>query len=124
MVINSYLCIRLLTTLLYNKMTTSEIISKGFESWINERSKDKVSVLIDYSDKQNLSIKAYHKTHAGLVVIGTRDSESYTETLASVDGFYNHGVTTESEAKEQMLARLVKEMFSLYGDTNKIICLE
>ena len=101
-------------------MGTAAIISKGFESWINTKLNDKVSVLIDYKDEQKLSMKSYHKASAKLVLLGIHDSKSYEKTLISVENVYNHGTTTEAEAKEQLLSRLVGEMFSLYGDIDRI----
>lgn len=93
---------------------TINTIAKGFENWINKDSKNKVSVFIDYRDEQTLAIKAYHKVHADLVIIGIHKLLSFNRVLVSVEDTYNHGVTTEEEAKEKLMEKLLEEMFSCY----------
>ena len=97
-------------------MYTSEtinIIKDSFESWYNRThlSKTPVSVAINYSDVQKLSIKAFHTVTIELQLLGIKDNLSYTTSLIKLQENYNHGITSELEAKEGMIRKLLVEMY-------------
>jgi hypothetical protein len=87
------------------------LLKEGFEQWLNKRYKNKVSVVINYSDEQTLSIKAYHTVRAEVVLVGISNGFSYTNQLIKVSENYNHGVTSEEEAKHNLLTKLTARMF-------------
>lgn len=87
------------------------LLKEGFEQWLNKRYKNKVSVVINYSDEQTLSIKAYHTVRAEVVLVGISNGFSYTSQLIKVSENYNHGVTSEEEAKHSLLTKLAARMF-------------
>lgn len=89
------------------------LLKDGFEQWINNRlyKNNKVSVVINYSDEQTLSIKAYHTVKAEVVVVGISNGFSYTSQLIKISENYNHGVTSEKEAKRSLLTKLAARMF-------------
>lgn len=89
------------------------LLKNGFEQWLNSKShtKNKVSVVINYSDEQTLSIKAYHTIKAEVVVVGISNGFSYTSQLIKVQANYNHGTTSEEDAKCTLLTQLATKMF-------------
>lgn len=70
-----------------------------------------VTVAINYSDEQNLMIKAYHKTRFEIYIVGIRNNLSYTKLLYSLTDNYNHCSVNETEAKESLTKRLLTDMF-------------
>lgn len=94
-------------------MNELELIKNSFEKWYNTtQPKDKnVSIAINYSDEQTLVIKAYHKVTITMMAIGIRDNLSYTLPLLSVTQNYNHGVTSEEEAKETITTHFLSKLF-------------
>ena len=96
-------------------MDTQQIINlikESFESWYNKVYDSKVSIAINYSDVQTLSIKAYHTITIDVQAIGIKDGKSYTEELIRLQENYNHGITTEEEAKVGLISKMLMEMFS------------
>ena len=87
------------------------LLKEGFEQWLNKRYKNKVSVVINYSDEQTLSIKAYHTVRVEVVLVGISNGLSYISQLIKVSENYNHGVTSEEEAKHSLLIKLAARMF-------------
>lgn len=88
------------------------IIKNSFEDWYNTTNHTNVSILINYSDEQILRIKAYHKVTLSMHVIGIKDNMSYSYPLITLSENYNHGVTSEEEAKDNMICSLLKEVYS------------
>lgn len=90
------------------------IIKESFELWYNQNvsRENPVSIALNYSDTQTLTIKAYHKVCIEMQVLGIKDGKSFVEPLISLEENYNHGVTTEQEAKENMAKKL---LVCLYG---------
>lgn len=92
---------------------TLTLIKDSFELWYNKKhSEDKpVSIAINYSDEQKLSIKAYHTITLQMNAIGIKDGESYTKQLISIRENYNHGVTSEQEAKDDLTIKLLEKLY-------------
>ena len=97
-----------------NIQETINIIRESFETWYNRTypSESPVSIVINYSDVQTLSIKAIHKITMEVSAVGIRDRLSYVSSVMRLEESYNHGITTEEEAKEGLTKKL---MMSLYG---------
>lgn len=93
-------------------MDNLELIKKSFERWYNAQTpySEKVSVLISYRDEQNLVMKAYHRVTADLSLIYIKNRMSYTSCLCSVTDTYNHGVTSEQDAKDALMSKLLEEL--------------
>ena len=89
------------------------LIKDSFESWYNENvSKVPVSIIITYSDEQQLSIKAIHTATIVVAAVKIQDNTSYTEGLFKLSENYNHGTTSEDQAKEMMFKKLLKKLYS------------
>lgn len=88
------------------------LIKNSFEDWYNRTNHTNVSVAINYSDEQTLRIKAYHKVTISIYIIGIKDNMSYSYPLFTLTENYNHGTTTEEEAKDNMMCSLLKEVYS------------
>lgn len=88
-------------------------IKESFESWYNASvsSSNPVSVAINYSDTQAFSIKAYHKTSVEMCLVKIIDGKSTVIPFISLQENYNHGVTTEQEAKENMARKLLTNIY-------------
>lgn len=101
------------TNLIIHIMNTLNIIKDSFELWYNTFiSKDnKTSIVINYSDTQSFSIKAYHKSCIELCAITIINGISKTTSLIKLEANYNHNNTDEEEAKEIMLKRLLMEIY-------------
>ena len=81
-----------------------ELIKDSFERWYNKHCAEKpVSVVINYSDTQTLAIKAFHTVTVEVKAIGIRDNLSWASTLFTYKENYNHGITTEDEAKKSAI---------------------
>ena len=100
-----------------NISETLTLIKDSFESWYNKKYQENnpVSIVINYSDEQKLSIKAYHTITMKVNAIGIKDGKSYTQELIRLQENYNHGVTSEQEAKDGLTMRLLE---NLYGYVN------
>lgn len=94
-------------------MDTISIIKDSFELWYNTTvSKDNpVSIVINYSDTQTLTLKAYHKSIIEVQAVEIVDGVSKTTQFIKLEENYNHGITTEEEAKENMLRKLLVEVY-------------
>lgn len=97
-----------------NASKTIELIKESFENWYNKYiSQDSpVTVLINYSDTQKLSIKAYHTINLEMLALGTQEDTAVLATLFNLTDTYNHGVINEEEAKDGMIKKLLE---CLYG---------
>ena len=82
-------------------MSQLELIKESFEKWYNSNTPHRVSIVINYSDEQSILIKAYHKATIKMCAIGIKENLSYLLPLIVLSNNYNHGTTTEEEAKEQ-----------------------
>lgn len=108
-------------------MNTSEtigIIRDSFESWYNSKlpPEEKSSIVINYSDTQTLSIKAFHTIRMEVQAIGIKDGKSYVTPLFELQENYNHGITSEQEAKEGLTKKLLVQMFDYPSST--VVCRE
>ena len=94
--------------------TAINIIKESFETWYNKNiSKDShASIVINYSDTQTLAIKAFHTITMEVKAIGIRNDLSYAVPIAFLKENYNHGTTTEQEAKDGLTKKL---LVNLYG---------
>ena len=88
---------------------TLTLIKDSFELWYNRHiAKDSpVSIAINYSDTQTLAIKAYHTITIEVKAIGIKNNLSYAASMLTLQENYNHGVTTEQEAKEGLIKKLL-----------------
>lgn len=94
-------------------METIKVIKESFELWYNTYvSKDiQASIVINYSDAQTLTIKAYHKVCIEMQAIEIIEGQSRVTPLIKLEENYNHGITSEEEAKEKMMKKLLVEVF-------------
>lgn len=89
------------------------IIKNSFEDWYNATNHTNVSIVINYSDEQTLFVKAYHKVTITMSAIGIKNGLSYTIPLLSISENYNHGVTSEQEAKDGITKKFLNNLFSM-----------
>ena len=94
-------------------MDTINVIKDSFELWYNTTvSKDNpVSIVINYSDMQTMTIKAYHKAAIEMQAIEIVAGVSRTTPLVKLEENYNHGITSEEDAKENMVRKLLIEVY-------------
>ena len=98
-------------------MSTSEtlgIIKDSFEKWYNgklQANEKPVSIVINYSDVQTLSIKAFHTITMEVTAVGIRENLSFTAPLVTLKENYNHGITSEQEAKDRLTGKLLVRLF-------------
>ncbi len=100
-------------------MNTQEVIAfikDSFEAWYN-KIYAKASIVINYSDVQTLSIKAFHTISMEVQAISIVDGQAQSKSLISLTENYNHGVTTEDEAKLGLTQKMLMEMFSYQTST-------
>lgn len=88
------------------------LIKNSFEDWYNKVYSTKDSIVINYSDVQNLAIKAYHTITMDVQAISIVKGSSQATQLITLTENYNHGVTTEDEAKLGLTKKMLMEMFS------------
>lgn len=95
-------------------MNQLELIKNSFEKWYNSKlpKEERKSIVINYSDEQTLLIKAYHKVTITMMAVGIEKGLSYTAVLIQVTENYNHGTTTEEEAKDHLTKKFLTEVFS------------
>lgn len=96
-------------------MNTQEIINlikDSFESWYNKVYSTNASIVINYNDVQTLAIKAYHTITMDVQAINIVNGQSENKSLITLAENYNHGVTTEDEAKLGLTKKMLMEMFS------------
>lgn len=89
------------------------LIRESFEMWYNKAfSKESpVSIAINYSDEQTLSIRAIHTSKMEVSALGIRNGMSFVKPLIRLQENYNHGTTSETEAKNRMITRMLAEMY-------------
>ena len=103
-----------------NSSETLNLIKDSFESWYNNKlqtNESPVSIIINYSDKQKLSIKAYHTIKMEVQAIGIQDGKSFITPLLELEENYNHGVTSEIEAKDNLTKKMLIQMFDYPNTT-------
>jgi hypothetical protein len=104
-------------------MDTQQIINlikESFEAWYNQVF-TKATIVINYSDVQTLSIKAYHTISMEVQAISIVDGQAKNNCLIKLEENYNHGVTTEQEAKLGLTKKMLMKMFSFEASMhNKI----
>ena len=96
-------------------MDTQQVISfikDSFESWYNKVYSTKASIVINYNDVQTLAIKAYHTITMDVQALSIVNNSSQATSLINLTENYNHGVTTEEEAKLGLTKKMLAEMFS------------
>ena len=106
-----------------NNSETINLIKESFEIWYNSKlhpDDNPVSIAVNYSDIQTLSIKAYHTIRMEVQAIGIRDGKSFITPLLLLQENYNHGVTSEQEAKEGLTKKMLIQMFDYPAST--IVC--
>lgn len=93
--------------------TTLNLIKDSFELWYNTNvAKDSpVSIVINYSDIQVLSIKAYHTVTIDMKAVSIKDNLSYITPLVKIQENYNHGVTSEEEAKYELTKKFMGYLY-------------
>lgn len=96
-----------------NSSETLNLIKDSFESWYNSRlpANEKASIVINYSDVQTLSIKAYHTITMEVQAISIQEGRSCVIPLLKLQENYNHGVTSEQEAKDGLTKKMLIQMF-------------
>ena len=97
-----------------NFMDTQQIINlikDSFETWYSKVF-TKASIVINYSDIQTLAIKAYHTITMEVQAISVVDGQVRNTPLIKLTENYNHGVTTEEEAKLGLTKKMLMQMFS------------
>ena len=88
------------------------LIKESFESWYNKVYSTNASIVINYSDVQTLAIKAYHTITMDVQAISIINGSSEATPLIILKENYNHGVTSESEAKLGLTKKMLMEMYS------------
>lgn len=88
-----------------------DFIKESFECWYNKVF-TKASIVINYSDVQTLSIKAYHTITMEIQAISIVNGSSQATPLITITENYNHGVTSEEEAKLGIAKKMLGKMFS------------
>lgn len=97
-----------------NSSETLNLIKESFECWYNKQlpaDESPVSVIINYSDVQTLSIKAYHTICMEVQAVGIREGKSHVIPLLRLQENYNHGIVSEDEAKLGLIRKMLMEMF-------------
>lgn len=97
-------------------METTDILTtirESFELWYNKNigGDSPVTIAANYSDTQTLAIKAYHRVCAELQAVGVRDGKSFVQPLIKIEENYNHGVTSEQDAKDMVMRKLLVELY-------------
>ena len=89
-------------------------IKESFECWYNQfiSKGNHVSVVLNYSDTQTRILKAYHTVKMELCTVHIKDNHSIVTPLLRLQENYNHGITTEQEAKEMMTKKLLMALYS------------
>lgn len=93
------------------------LIKESFEHWYNTSSSldSPVSVVINYSDTQPYSIRAYHKVSIDLQLVCISDGKASTQPVVFLTENYNHGVVSETEIKSIMVKRLLEELYGFWS---------
>ena len=101
-----------------NTSETINLIKDSFETWYNSKlpANEKASIVINYSDIQTLSIKAYHTISMEVQAISIQEGKPSVIPLLKLQENYNHGVTSEQEAKDGLTKKMLIQMFD-YPDS-------
>lgn len=89
------------------------MIKDSFEVWYN-RGKSKqehASIVINYRDEQRLAIRAFHTTTIEMSAVGIKEGKAFVLPLLKLSENYNHGITSELEAKEEMVKKLLTVLY-------------
>lgn len=97
-----------------NASETLNLIKESFETWYNKNVNAKVSIVINYSDTQQLAIKAFHTITLEVSAVGIKNNLSYTKPLITLQENYNHGILTEEEAKLGLIEKLLIQLYSYH----------
>ena len=101
-------------------MKPLELISKSLESYLKVKLCDNsLSVVANYSDEQSLPIKSYRKATVTVAAVSIRNGNAYTDQILSISENYNHGTTSEEEAKDSILKMLLIRIMEMI-DTKEI----
>lgn len=89
------------------------LIKESFELWYNRTFSRElpVSIAINYSDEQTLAIKAIHTSRIEVSALGIRNGLSFVKPLIVLQENYNHGTTSEAEARNRMIGKMLVEMY-------------
>ena len=95
------------------------IIKESFEEWYNRTfsAGSPVSILINYKDVQNLSVKAYHTVTLEVQAVGTEDDMAVITPILSLSESYNHA-TIAPETEKIKMAKQMLEAFYGYQIPN------
>lgn len=95
-------------------MDNISIIKNSFEKWYNATvsTEHPVSIVINYSDMQTLSIKAFHKITVEMQAIEIADNKPRLTPIIKIEENYNHGIMSEEDAKSKVLEKLLIEIYS------------
>lgn len=98
-------------------METLNIIKESFEKWYNQNvATSREEIVINYSDTQNFAIKAIHTINLEMCAIGINNGMSYTKLLLKIQENYNHCEMGEETAKEEMMKKMLEEMYGWKRD--------
>lgn len=98
-------------------METLNIIKESFEKWYNQNvATSREEIVINYSDTQNFTIKAIHTVNLEMCAIGINNGMSYTKLLLKIQENYNHGEMGEETAREEMMKKMLEEMYGWKRD--------
>lgn len=97
-------------------MNTSDIIQiirESFESWYNKAyaQEKPVTIAINYSDVQTLAIRAYHTITMEVAALSSVEGLTVVTPIMTLRENYNHGVTTEQEAKDGLTKKMLMSMY-------------
>ena len=88
------------------------LIKESFEAWYNTTYKQTASIVINYNDLQKYKIKAIHTCTLELAAVWIHEGKAYIRPLINLQENYNRGQLSEEEAKENILKRLLIELYS------------
>ena len=93
---------------------TINLIKESFETWYNYHvaKESPVAILINYNDTQKLSLKAFHTVTFDVHAVGTVDNLATITKILSITENYNHGTTSEQEAKDNLTKKLLGRLYS------------
>lgn len=90
------------------------IVKDSFEDWYNKHITPDfpVSILINYKDEQRLSMRAFHTSTIEVQAIGIKNNTTVISSIITLSENYNHGLVTEQEAKDNMIKKLLEQLYS------------
>lgn len=97
-------------------MDTISIIKESFEEWYNSHyGGGSVSALINYNDTQEYSMKAIHTACIEVSIVGIEGGSAVVTPILKLSENYNHGITSEQEARDMMAKKLLVGLFDSMG---------